>query len=281
MPAPSTDARRLGERFQLAPRFRARRGLPGERLGRGVGSSLEFADRRAYEVGDDVRHLDWRAFARTDQLLVKQYEEEIRPRLELFLDLSRSMAVEEDKLALAVDLAGVLLEAARRSSYHPTLFALDDAPRPVEVAAFFERGVEATGTAPLPTALDAVADRARAGSLRVVISDFLVPVPPGAYFPRLVRPAGQAAFLQVLGREDVEPPHDAAERLVDSETAESLERVIDDGARARYLERLARWNADLEGEARRLGGAWTSVTPAASLAEQVRTGLVASGLLEV
>lgn len=281
MPAPTAEARRLGERFQLAPRFRARRGLPGERRGRGVGSSLEFAERRAYEVGDDVRHLDWRAFARTDQLLVKQYEEELRPRLELYLDLSRSMAVEPEKLALAVDLAGVLLEAARRSAFQPTLFALDDRPRPLEVAAFLERGVEAEGTAALPAALDAVADRGLGGSLRVVVSDFLVPAPPESYFPRLARAAGQAAFVQVLGAGDVEPPHDAAERLIDAETGESFERVLDDGARARYLERLGRWNASLEGEARRLGASWTSVTPRETLAEQVRTGLVASGLLEV
>ena len=79
-----------------------------------VGSSLEFQDRRLYEAGDDVRHLDWRAFARTDELFVRQYREEIQPRLELLIDDSRSMAVTETKAQLAVDVAAPTSRASRR-----------------------------------------------------------------------------------------------------------------------------------------------------------------------
>ena len=241
MPAPSLEARRLGERFQLAPRFRGRRGLPGERLGRGIGSSLEFLDRRSYEVGDDVRHLDWRAYARTDQLLVKQYEEELRPRLELFLDLSRSLAVEEAKFALAVDLAGVLLEAARRAGFETVLLGLGDEPRPLDVDSFFESGAVADSTLALPRAIEQVGDRLRAGSLRVVVSDFLVPHAPGSYFPWLARSAGRSAFVQVLGLEDVAPPHDPAGRLVDSETGRAW------SASSTKPPARATWNVSLVG----------------------------------
>ncbi|MEX1025207.1 MAG: DUF58 domain-containing protein [Planctomycetota bacterium] len=280
MPIPSRAARRAGERFQLAPRFRGRGGLPGERSGRGVGSSLEFQDRRAYTVGDDVRHLDWRAYARTDLLLVKQYEEELRPRLELFLDCSRSLAVEDEKAALAVDLTAVLVEAGRRTGFETLLFALDDEPRAVDATVFLEEGLTADATLPFPEALGRAGGRLRTGSLRIVISDFLVPFAPESLFAPVARTAGRLALIQVLGATDVAPPRDTEQRLIDAESGASLERRIDEGARQRYLERFARWNHELETEARRLGATWVSAVVGPAIEAQVHEQLVPAGLLE-
>ncbi len=59
------------------------------------GFSVEFADHRQYVPGDDVRHLDWRAYAKTDRLLIKEYEVETNLRTHIVLDCSRSMAYPE------------------------------------------------------------------------------------------------------------------------------------------------------------------------------------------
>ncbi len=59
------------------------------------GFSVEFADYRQYVPGDDVRHLDWRAYAKTDRLLIKEYEVETNLRNHLVLDCSYSMAYPE------------------------------------------------------------------------------------------------------------------------------------------------------------------------------------------
>ena len=75
------------------------RGLSGPQLGVAAGQSTEFMDHRVYVAGDDVRRIDWNATARTDQLLIKRYQEEIRPSVVLLVDDSKSMAVYEDKLA--------------------------------------------------------------------------------------------------------------------------------------------------------------------------------------
>lgn len=277
---PSQTARRLGERFSLVTNFRARRGISGDQRGRGVGSSLEFQDRRPYQVGDDVRHLDWGAYARTDQLLVRQYEEEIQPRVEVFLDLSRSMAVEDSKFETAVNLVGVLLEAARRSSFQPKLFVLTDEPRPLDLTVFFEQGVDANSVLSLDQALVRALGIAKSGSMRVVVSDFLSPVEPGNYIPRLARGAGTLNCVQVLGEGDVDPPHDSTERLVDVESGETLERVVDVHARERYLERLARWNRGIEEQVTRVGADWRSVVATQPLENQVRDTFLASGLFE-
>lgn len=56
------------------------------------GFSVEFADHRPYQPGDDLRYVDWRIAARADRWVVKQFEEETNLRATLVLDVSRSMA---------------------------------------------------------------------------------------------------------------------------------------------------------------------------------------------
>jgi uncharacterized protein (DUF58 family) len=56
------------------------------------GFSVEFAEYRAYQLGDDLRRVDWRLYGRTDRLHVKQYEHETQLRVFLVLDTSASMA---------------------------------------------------------------------------------------------------------------------------------------------------------------------------------------------
>jgi len=59
------------------------------------GYSVEFAQHRPYAPGDDLRHLDWRVFAKADRFFIKEYEEETNMRVHLLLDASASMAYPE------------------------------------------------------------------------------------------------------------------------------------------------------------------------------------------
>ncbi|MCS7254006.1 MAG: DUF58 domain-containing protein [Armatimonadota bacterium] len=56
------------------------------------GSSIEFAEHRPYFPGDDVRHVDWKAYAKSDRLYVREFEEETNLRCYLFVDASASMS---------------------------------------------------------------------------------------------------------------------------------------------------------------------------------------------
>ncbi len=56
------------------------------------GFSVEFAEHRPYQPGDDLRYVDWRIAARSDRWVVKQFEEETNLRATIVLDVSRSMA---------------------------------------------------------------------------------------------------------------------------------------------------------------------------------------------
>jgi len=61
------------------------------------GFSVEFAEHRLYNTGESTKHLDWKLFARTDRLFVKQYEEETNLRCQLVIDTSSSMLFPYEK----------------------------------------------------------------------------------------------------------------------------------------------------------------------------------------
>src|SRR5271168_5136832 len=55
------------------------------------GHSVEFVQHREYVPGDDIRHLDWKAWSKTDKYFIKQYEAETNLRTTLVVDVSESM----------------------------------------------------------------------------------------------------------------------------------------------------------------------------------------------
>lgn len=55
------------------------------------GASIDFAEHRGYTVGDDIRRVDWRLYARTDRYYVKQYEADTNTNFSVLLDVSKSM----------------------------------------------------------------------------------------------------------------------------------------------------------------------------------------------
>lgn len=75
------------------------------------GFSVEFAQHREYSQGDDLKHLDWKVFGRTDRLFLKEYELETNLRCHILLDTSESMEYKSgntSKLELACYIAASL-----------------------------------------------------------------------------------------------------------------------------------------------------------------------------
>jgi uncharacterized protein (DUF58 family) len=100
------------------------------------GFSVEFADFRPYQPGDDLRYVDWKIAARADRWVVKQYEEETNLRATLILDVSRSMdwrgAPAEQRLtkrAYAEQLVAALALLLLRQRDAVGLIRFDDALR--------------------------------------------------------------------------------------------------------------------------------------------------------
>ena len=88
------EGQQAGERYRLASTRHSPQGTAGIQLGRLAGESLEFMDHREYQPGDDLRRIDWSAFARSDKMVVNLYRQEVSLHLDLLLDGSRSMGLE-------------------------------------------------------------------------------------------------------------------------------------------------------------------------------------------
>ena len=98
------------------------------------GFSVEFAEHRPYNTGEPIRHIDWKLYARTDKLFIKQYEEETNLRCHLVIDNSSSMyfpkrqkytLAQPNKIFFAVYAAAVLMQVfkSQRDAVGLSLFS--------------------------------------------------------------------------------------------------------------------------------------------------------------
>jgi len=106
----------------------------GAHLSPHLGASVEFAEHKRYSPGDDIRHIDWRALARTDRYFVKQHQREVILRGLLALDCSASMGyqgsrAEHSKLAFAVELLGALAHILLQQGDAAGLMTFDTHPQ--------------------------------------------------------------------------------------------------------------------------------------------------------
>lgn len=227
-------------------------GAGGERLGGGTGSSLELHDMRDYVLGDDIRHLDWRAYARSDRPQVRLYRDEIAPFVDIVLDLSASMAVTEAKLQALRDLAGALPALAQRAGGRPRLLRADGyVCVPADADRLVPEGVDAARLLPR-TPL-------KAQGIRILISDLLGPRDPIPDLARLGHGAAHLVVIQLLDPWEMHPVASGPMELIDSETGHAFEVDLDEAALARYAGRLARLQAACGRAVRASGGVFCAV----------------------
>jgi uncharacterized protein (DUF58 family) len=202
------------------------------------GFSVEFAEHRPYQAGDELRYLDWKVLARRDRLYVKQFEEEKNLRATLVLDVSRSMgwAGRADRLTkcgYAVRLAAALGLILLRQRDATGLIAFDDAVR-VAIPPKARSGqwhlltrtlqsLEAGGGTAAEGALRRVTDVLRRRGMVLFLSDLLLDRDAVLTALRFLRHRGHSVIVLHLmdpSEKDLDPAGEA--RFVDPETGESV-----------------------------------------------------------
>ncbi len=229
------QARRL--RFRLRPGAVSE--LAGAYLGARPGTGLAFSELRAYEPGDDVRHLDWNATARQGRPYVRHFVEERALGLWLIVDVSASLRFGPEgrtKADRAAQAAALLASAAIRNGDRAGLAMVSDrveAELPpgggTRHLARLLRLLVATPSTSRKTGLAAGLTAAGCPprrSLVVAIGDFLTPE-PDAPWRRVSRRHEVVAMRLVEPREESLP----AAGLVALEDAETgVRRVVDSGS---------------------------------------------------
>jgi uncharacterized protein (DUF58 family) len=279
------EGQRAGTRYALGRPRQAPAGLAGSALSARTGSSLEFKDYRDYQPGDDLRHIDWNAFARSDQLSVKLFREEVHPHLDVVLDASRSMDLEDTAKARAtLGLAAFFAEAAANAGYSHAAWLLAGEYRPVGNG----RGAPATWDG-LDLSYRAEPEAApgqdppafRPRGLRVLLSDLLWLGEPLATLRPLAERASVVVVVQVLAGADVRPPASGNLRLVDSETGATRDLRVDAAVLRRYREALDRHQQNWHRACRAVGAVFTTLVAEDVLNDWKLDDLVAAEVLRV
>ncbi|MCL2349462.1 MAG: DUF58 domain-containing protein [Planctomycetaceae bacterium] len=258
-------------------------GNVGNTLARATGSSLEFMEHREYRPGDDLRRIDWNAYARNDRLALKLYRDEVNPHVDLLLDVSRSMALPGTKKAeAAAALAGFFASAAAEARFTFHLWVTDDGCRklgrsngvPLDWDPFDFKSVQTPAEAILrqPPAW-------RPRGIRIFVSDLLFLADPEPMVAAITSDAAVAAVVQLLAQSDAKPPDEGNLRLIDSETNQRFELFLDSPARKRYLDNLARHQENYNAACRRHGAIMTTIIAEDFLMSQKLDDLMSAELL--
>jgi uncharacterized protein (DUF58 family) len=278
------EGERAGFRYALQTPRQAPTGLAGGALSPRAGSSLEFRDHREYQPGDDLRHIDWNAYARTDQLTIKLYREEVTPHLDILVDASRSMTLEGTaKGPATLALAAFFATAAGNAGFSHRAWLMGQDVAPVgngsgtpaswEGFAFEHQGA--------PAGVGKAALSWKPRGVRVLLSDLLWDGDPLATLRPLAERASVTLILQVLAAVDVQPPEGRSLRLVDAETDQVRELHIDALAARRYRDRLALHQQNWHAACRQVGALFVTVVAEDLLREWDMSELVAAGVLKI
>jgi uncharacterized protein (DUF58 family) len=260
-----------GMRYALAVPRSTASATSGAQLGQRAGSSLEFRDHRDYQPGDDLRRIDWNAFARSDKLTVKLYREEISPHLDIILDGSRSMALESSaKMRATLGLAAVLAVAAENAGYMHNAWLAHEGCAPVPNGADRPStwsGIEFDVRSNPVDAFMRLPPRFSRMGMRALISDLLWLGEPLTVIQHLAHNASSIVVVQVLAEADINPPERGRVRLIDSETEQQREIFIDDDAIKRYRDALARHQQNWHRACRQAGAVMVNI-----VAEEIAPG---------
>ncbi|MCE5237001.1 DUF58 domain-containing protein [bacterium] len=233
------------------------------------GASVEFADHRNYSPGDELRHLDWKLYGRTDRFFVKQYDAETNMSVMLVLDASGSMQYASGEITKAQYgsyLAAGLAYLTSRQGDAPGLALLDGGvagrlmprTRPAHLRRLWEMleetlvgpglvprpgtSTDGRGTSPRPTdgaladSLAEVAAMLTRRGILVLISDLLEPPERLLRALRYFRHRGHdVVVLQVLDEAEVNFPFRGAVEFQDLESGQRLRTETADIRRS-YLE---------------------------------------------
>jgi uncharacterized protein (DUF58 family) len=246
-----------------------RSGGTGEHLAPRRGGSAEFQEHRPYAPGDDLRRIDWLAFARSGVPVVKTFRAEEDVVVRLLVDASASLDFGNPRK----------IEVSKRIAAALSFLALGDSERvqvlvtgardsrglavvgePVRGRGALHRllrelsTIEARGAGSLCAALRGVSERALRPGLLVVLSDFFDPGPLAEELGRLRAQGHALTLVQVLSRMELEPDFEGDLGLVDAETETELPMTMDASAVEAYLARLAGLVEELRATARRLAG---------------------------
>jgi uncharacterized protein (DUF58 family) len=249
-----------------------------------------FSDHRPYTSGDDLRYVDWHAYARHNDILMKLGDAEQNVDVHLLLDVSRSMAWgQPPKMRSMQRLAGALgylsLTHGDRLNVVPfgnqPLRAFGPAQgkgRLIELLRYIE-AIPLQKQTGIQRVLEQHAQRHQRGGLLVLCSDLLVYEGLSEGLRYLKPPRWQVLILHLIDPRELRPELQGSYELEDSETGQRMMVAMDAQTMATYRRMVTTWQETISRTCSRYGASYARVLTTWPLEQRIVPYLRARRLL--
>ncbi len=280
-------SKRLLEQLRLAVKPKSAGLGRGEHRSEALASGVEFADHRKYVPGDDVRRIDWKAFARHKQLFLKVFEEEREVRIYVLIDVSQSMTRgEPSKLAIGKSIASAFaylgmkqFDQVRVIPFSRDLGREHLAARSKAAFPMLERtieGMEPDSITSFAGVTRTFADRFPGHGLVVVVTDLMDPSDWGESFRNLARLGHELCVVRVACDEDVRPSFRGELELHDVETGREVTVRVSPSLLETYRKEVSAHIADCRDACLKAGGRFIEAPVERPVYDLLRTVLAPS-----
>jgi uncharacterized protein (DUF58 family) len=206
----------------------------GKHLVKTYGQTVEFADYREYQLGDDIRRIDWNLYSRFEKFFLKLFTDERQMQIQIFLDCSGSMGKDNPKksayaIASAAAIGYLAIHNMDKVSFN--IMKGNRANNPfgtiVGKTSFFRsisqlEEVEFEGDTDIASCVTNCPEGGTSNGLSVIISDFFTDSDWKKAVDYLLYKNRQVLLVQIMTPEEDEPTYDGRVNLIDLE-AEDIE----------------------------------------------------------
>lgn len=200
---------------------------------------MDFHDQRLYAPGDDPRHINWNAFARSGNYSMKLYREEIRPLCNLIIDTSNSAALNEQKHQAVWFCALFCLKSLLAQAVEVRIFAVEGAESTrIDKQQLLSAGQLAsklTSSSPnLPMVPQLHALGLRANSLNIFISDLLYDAEPQQVLQPLLAAHMHSVVIAPYSSRESDPQWNGHIDFFDVESTQTRAAFVDNSLLQSY-----------------------------------------------
>lgn len=257
------------ERFQLALKKNASQMNQGEQKSSGSGQGMIFKDHKEYIPGDDIRRIDWKAYARTKNFYVKRFEEERRLNIHILLDRSSSMDFGKPKkydfaAKLGLGVAKMSLNTNDRynfSVFSETLTNLSSGRRNTNISELVDilNDINKTPESRIEQCVTEYSTRIENESAVVIFSDFLSDpekIASGISSLKHTKPV----VVNIMDETELNPDFSGDKILKDPESSSKLRTFFSRRTKNKYRRRLDNHVDRLEEVSRKNGAGFVQVS---------------------
>ena len=268
----------------------------GKHLVSTYGQTVEFSDFREYQLGDDIRRIDWNMYSRFEKYFLKLFTDERQMQVQIFIDCSASMGKDNPHkagytLATAGALGFLAMESMDKVNFQ--LMKGDKSENPygtiVGKNAFFRamstlEEVEFEDETDIEACVKSCPDTSTRNGLTVIISDFLTESDWKKAVDYLCYKKRQVLLVQILTPDELDPAYDGRVHLIDSESCDiadnkNMRMRITKSMLKAYEEALADFKADMKNFCSRRGVDYISVSTENSIERVLFNELLKTGIM--